>query len=385
MVVKLPVGFSFRDLFERRKLVRWRLARGDLRTRETEVFLRPCSTSASSVAVCLPVLPTVSLIVRTARAVRFRTNITRSLGHHSLTRPSLAHPTITRSPEQHSLTRTTLAHPLYQNGKFVPEKSNIWRDCVDGYYDWVKEHIMEGAPLNEADHCGDPPLLLAAGNGHKAVCELLLDEGADVEQRNVMGESPLIRAAHNGHFHTVKFLVEQAKADVNALDMGDNSALHWAAMRGHVEIVKFLTDQVWFRWCEAITTEWVPGDHTWAEGAGHSLHFASPGFPFDTFDTSLLDRRHSTTTLSPFSARNVHRVPTRRCATSRTRWPSICASRAGPTRTGSLGKFWRERIAGRAIGWANSTNDDTSDVPAAGLPKRQSITLQTERCLTADK
>jgi len=71
----------------------------------------------------------------------------------------------------------------------VPEKSNIWRDCVDGMYDWVKEHIAEarrrrasasqrrsryawlmrrwpqGAPLNESDHCGDPPLLLAAGNG----------------------------------------------------------------------------------------------------------------------------------------------------------------------------------------------------------------------------
>jgi hypothetical protein len=24
---------------------------------------------------------------------------------------------------------------------------------------------IQGAPLNEADHCGDPPLLLAAGNG----------------------------------------------------------------------------------------------------------------------------------------------------------------------------------------------------------------------------
>jgi hypothetical protein len=24
---------------------------------------------------------------------------------------------------------------------------------------------MQGAPLNESDHCGDPPLLLAAGNG----------------------------------------------------------------------------------------------------------------------------------------------------------------------------------------------------------------------------
>lgn len=103
--------------------------------------------------------------------------------------------------------------------------------------------------------------------GHTACCKLLLDEGADIEQRNVvcnllysssnstvclvnthvvfvvqMGESPLIRAAHNGHMQTVKFLVEQG-ANVNALDMGDNSALHWAAMRGHVEIVKFLTEQ----------------------------------------------------------------------------------------------------------------------------------------------
>ncbi|EFJ53148.1 hypothetical protein VOLCADRAFT_115730, partial [Volvox carteri f. nagariensis] len=50
------------------------------------------------------------------------------------------------------------------SGKFIPEKTNIWRDCVDGYYDWVKEHILDGAPLNEADHCGDPPLILAAGN-----------------------------------------------------------------------------------------------------------------------------------------------------------------------------------------------------------------------------
>lgn len=98
----------------------------------------------------------------------------------------------------------------------MPEKSNIWRDCVDGYHDWVKEHIEEvgrpamralraapppvpryahpltrashpqGAPLNESDHCGDPPLLLAAGNGHLSCCRLLLEEGADIEQRNVV-------------------------------------------------------------------------------------------------------------------------------------------------------------------------------------------------------
>ncbi len=30
-----------------------------------------------------------------------------------------------------------------QTGKFIPEKSNIWRDCCDGMYDWVKEHVEE--------------------------------------------------------------------------------------------------------------------------------------------------------------------------------------------------------------------------------------------------
>jgi len=128
---------------------------------------------------------------------------------------------------------------LHQTGRFIPDKSNIWRDCVDGYYDWVKEHINEGAPLNEADHCGDPPLLLAAGNGHTAVCDLLISEGADIQQAGLMKDTPLQRAAHNGHLQTVRFLVENG-ADVDALDMGDNTALHWAAMRGHVEIVNVL-------------------------------------------------------------------------------------------------------------------------------------------------
>jgi len=124
-------------------------------------------------------------------------------------------------------------------GKFVPDKTNIWRDCVDGYYDWVKEHIAEGAPLNEADHCGDPPLVLAAGNGHLALVKLLVNEGADIQQAGMMKDTPLTRAAHNGHMQTVMYLVEQG-AEIDALDLGDNTALHWSAMRGHVEIVNYL-------------------------------------------------------------------------------------------------------------------------------------------------
>ncbi|KAI8466436.1 MAG: ankyrin repeat-containing domain protein [Monoraphidium minutum] len=124
-------------------------------------------------------------------------------------------------------------------GSFIPEKSNIWRDCCDGMYDWVKEHVLEGCTLNESDLCGDPPLVLAAGNGHLAVVKFLLAEGAALEQRSVMQETALIRAAHNGHMNVVEYLLA-AGAAVGACDLGDNTALHWAAMRGHVEVVRAL-------------------------------------------------------------------------------------------------------------------------------------------------
>ncbi len=54
-----------------------------------------------------------------------------------------------------------------------------------------------------------------------------------------MKETPLIRAAHNGHLNTVQCLL-QAGCQVNAIDLGDNTALHWASMRGHVEVVRAL-------------------------------------------------------------------------------------------------------------------------------------------------
>jgi hypothetical protein len=82
----------------------------------------------------------------------------------------------------------------------------------------------QGAPLNEADHCGDPPLLLAAGNGapacrraararavcscsklapklstrrragHLAIVKLLLEEGADIQQAGVVRSPPARRS-----------------------------------------------------------------------------------------------------------------------------------------------------------------------------------------------
>ena len=58
---------------------------------------------------------------------------------------------------------------------------------------------------------------------------------------NIQKETPLIRASHNGHLNAVKHLIS-CGANVNAVDLGGSTALHWAAMRGHVEICKALLE-----------------------------------------------------------------------------------------------------------------------------------------------
>jgi len=119
----------------------------------------------------------------------------------SLTAPPLA-------CDQNHTRKNNIPQTNKQTGLFVPDKSNIWRDSCDGYLDWVKEHVADGCSLDASDACGDPPLVLACGNGHLSVAQFLLAEGASLDgARSVMGETALVRAAHNGHVDVVRFLL----------------------------------------------------------------------------------------------------------------------------------------------------------------------------------
>ncbi|OJJ32532.1 hypothetical protein ASPWEDRAFT_44679 [Aspergillus wentii DTO 134E9] len=53
---------------------------------------------------------------------------------------------------------------------------------------------------------GQTPLSIAAGRGHEAVVELLLECGADSESRGVYEQTPLLWAAWKGHSMVVKLL-----------------------------------------------------------------------------------------------------------------------------------------------------------------------------------
>ncbi len=83
------------------------------------------------------------------------------------------------------------------------------------------------------------PAGVAAGMGHAECLRLLMAAGADV---NVQGgpfeHTPLLGAATTPSKETVQLLL--ARADVNAKDWSENTALDWAARRGETDIVKLL-------------------------------------------------------------------------------------------------------------------------------------------------
>lgn len=81
----------------------------------------------------------------------------------------------------------------------------------------------------------------AAGNGHKAVVELLLDYGANVNARASYELTPLHTATSHNSKEVVALLLVHG-ANVNAAYSNGHTALHWAAMKGYGEIVQLLLE-----------------------------------------------------------------------------------------------------------------------------------------------
>ena len=95
------------------------------------------------------------------------------------------------------------------------------------------------AMVNRADKDNRTPLHAAAGQGHKAMCELLLKENADINSTDKHNKTPLHIAAEQGHKEVVELLLK-GNADINSTDKDNKTSLYVAAEQGHKEVVELL-------------------------------------------------------------------------------------------------------------------------------------------------
>ena len=85
----------------------------------------------------------------------------------------------------------------------------------------------------------------ASANGHLETVRFLVEQGgANVNAAMPkVGLSALIFASASGHLETVRFLVEHGGAAVNAAEEHDPTALPMACLMQRLEIVRFLLEQ----------------------------------------------------------------------------------------------------------------------------------------------
>ncbi|XP_002736746.1 protein fem-1 homolog B-like [Saccoglossus kowalevskii] len=92
-------------------------------------------------------------------------------------------------------------------------------------------YIIEGASA----------LWCAAGAGHFAVVETLVDHGANVNHTTATNSTPLRAACFDGRLDIVTYLVERS-ADINIANKYDNTCLMIASYKGHTLVVKYLLE-----------------------------------------------------------------------------------------------------------------------------------------------
>ncbi|CAM9655973.1 unnamed protein product, partial [Chrysoparadoxa australica] len=102
-----------------------------------------------------------------------------------------------------------------------------------------------GYPGNVADALGEPVLNIAAASKDferaLPIVKALVEGGASTSLTSFSGgETSLMKACVAGNAGVVRYLVEEAKADINATNNRGDTALHIAGFWGHIEIVKFL-------------------------------------------------------------------------------------------------------------------------------------------------
>lgn len=116
-----------------------------------------------------------------------------------------------------------------------------------GYTKAVRMLLKYGADVNFAQLSTDPPLVLAARNGHNEVFSVLLSSAGVDLSPNDQGETLLhiavkTRGRSFGHYSILRRLVRHPEIDVNARDFKGRTALHFAVTYADERSIFLLLD-----------------------------------------------------------------------------------------------------------------------------------------------
>lgn len=113
----------------------------------------------------------------------------------------------------------------------------------NGFADMCSLLVSYGANKNASTFFRSSTLMhMAASRGYRDVCQALMLNGVSCDAENSIGETPLLIAAKRRHYSTVAFFLQNAKAQVNKVDVNGKNAMDYAAMFDDNGMMKLLRD-----------------------------------------------------------------------------------------------------------------------------------------------
>ncbi len=122
-------------------------------------------------------------------------------------------------------------------------KTPLMIACFYGRLEFIKELRANAASYGMRDRSGMSCVHYAVDGGNPTALEYILADGADVNTRDSMnGWTPLLRGASINCSHEIANILIRYKADLDAVDKENKTALLIATINGNLPLVRLLIE-----------------------------------------------------------------------------------------------------------------------------------------------